>query len=64
MQYLMKMSYVYAYFAFYSCTNINDFLKFNDQHSMQDELMVGKIAFVMFLSQWYMHCIRILQWIA
>ena len=29
-------------------TNFNDFLKFNGQHSVQDELMVGKIFFVMF----------------
>ena len=44
MQYLIKMSYFYAYFTFHQCTNINDFLKFNGQHSMQYELMVGKIT--------------------
>ena len=28
----------------------NDFLKFNGQHSGQDELMVGKVTLVVFLS--------------
>ena len=47
MQCLVKMSHFYAYSAFNQCTNINninDFLKFNGQHSMQDVLMVGKIT--------------------
>ena len=45
----MKM-YFYAYSAIHLCTNINDFLKFNGQHSMQDILRVGQITLVMFLS--------------
>ena len=36
----MRLSYFYAYSAFR--TNINIFMKFNGQHSMQDVLMVGK----------------------
>ena len=50
MKSLVKMSYFYAYAAFHECTNINDVLKFNGQHSMQDVFMVGKITLVMFLS--------------
>ena len=44
------MSYIYAYSAFYKYANINGFLKFNGQHSMQDVLMVEKITVVVFLS--------------
>ena len=50
MQLSDKMSYFYAYSAIHYCTNINDFLKFNGQHSVQDVFMVGKIIIVMFLS--------------
>ena len=50
MQCLMKMLYFYAYSAFHLCTNISDFLKLNGEHSMQDELLVGKTTLVMFLS--------------
>ena len=50
MQCLVKMLYFYAYSAFHYCTNISDLLKFKGEHSMQDELMVGKITLVMFLS--------------
>ena len=46
----MKMLYFYAYSVFHYCTIISDFLKFNGEHSMQDELMVGKLTLVMFLS--------------
>ena len=38
------MLYFYAYSAFHYCTIISDFLKFNGEHSMQDELMVGVFA--------------------
>ena len=39
MQCLIKM----LYFCLL-CTNISDFLKFNGECSMQDELMVGKMT--------------------
>ena len=48
MQCLVKMSYFYAFSAIHYCTNINYFLKYNGQNSMQDVLMVGQITLVKF----------------
>ena len=42
MQCLMKIMYFLCLFRISLMYNINDFLKFNGQHSIKDELMVGK----------------------